>query len=73
MVSALNILRSGNVEFTGVVPIWVMLWGALGVAIGVSTYGYKVMHVGSDITTLSRVVVLLHSLQRVLLYYLRHI
>ena len=54
MVSALNILRSGNVEFTGVVPIWVMLWGALGVAIGVSTYGYKVIQrVGSDITTLS--------------------
>jgi PiT family inorganic phosphate transporter len=54
MVSALNILRSGNVEFMGVVPIWIMLWGALGVAIGVSTYGYKVMQrVGNDITTLS--------------------
>ena len=60
MVSALNILRSGNVEFTGVVPIWVCC-GATGVAIGVSTYGYKVMQrVGEENNTFPSVV-LLHA------------
>ena len=54
MVAALKIYETGVVTSSTVLPIWVMVWGALGVALGVSMYGYKVMgKVGHGITILS--------------------
>ncbi|MDC3180583.1 inorganic phosphate transporter [Gammaproteobacteria bacterium] len=54
MVAALHIYNTGMVFVDTALPFWVMLWGALGVALGVSMYGYKVMgRVGHGITILS--------------------
>ncbi|MGB1270557.1 MAG: inorganic phosphate transporter [Endozoicomonas sp.] len=49
-----SIIHSGQVAGTSVVPSWVLLLGALGIVVGLTTWGYKVMAtVGSHITELT--------------------
>ncbi len=54
MAAVIGLLKSGRVEATAPVESWVLLLGALGLVIGLATYGYKVMlTIGKKITELT--------------------
>jgi len=48
-------LQTGSISEKATIPLWVMLVGALGIAIGLATYGPKLIKtVGSEITDLDQ-------------------
>ncbi len=54
LAAILDILRSGTVKMRVAVPMWVLGIGGVGIVVGLSTYGYKVMRtIGSKITQLT--------------------
>jgi phosphate/sulfate permease len=51
MAAVFSIIDSGAVEQTVQVPLWMLLCGGVGIVLGLSTYGYRVIAtVGSKIT-----------------------
>ena len=54
LAAVAEILRTGKVEPTVAVPLWILAIGGLGIVLGLATYGYRVMlMVGSKITVLT--------------------
>ena len=54
VAAIVGLLESGNVASKTAVPPWLLLLGAVGIVVGLSTYGYKVMAtVGERITELT--------------------
>lgn len=54
MAAVVSVIKSGSVETTAMVEPWVLLLGAVGIVIGLATYGYKVMQtIGKKITELT--------------------
>lgn len=54
MAAAISAASTGIVETTSVVPSWVLFLGAVGIVIGLATFGYKVIEtVGTEITELT--------------------
>jgi len=51
LAAVVEILKTGRVAMTVVVPLWVLALGGVGIVLGVATYGYRVMlTVGRKIT-----------------------
>ncbi|MBE8716226.1 inorganic phosphate transporter [Cellvibrio polysaccharolyticus] len=54
MAAVIDIINSGEVHASSPVPSWVLLLGAVGIVIGLLTYGWKViMTIGKKITELT--------------------
>ena len=54
VAAVISVIDAGAVEAKAHVPSWVLLLGALGIVIGLATYGYKVMiTIGKKITELT--------------------
>lgn len=54
MAAVISVINAGAVEAKAAVPSWVLLLGAVGIVIGLATYGYKVMQtIGKKITELT--------------------
>ncbi len=55
LAAVIAIVKSGgNVMATSGIPFWVMLLGAVGIVLGLATYGYKVIAtIGTNITQLT--------------------
>ncbi len=54
MAAVIDVAQSGTMAAKANVPPWVLLVGAIGIVIGLATYGYKVIEtVGHDITELT--------------------
>jgi PiT family inorganic phosphate transporter len=54
MAAVISVIKSGSVEAKALVPSWVLLVGAIGIVVGLATYGYKVMQtIGKKITELT--------------------
>ncbi len=54
MAAVIGIVKSGSVSSTMPVPSWVLLVGAVGIVIGLATYGWKVIvTIGRKITELT--------------------
>ncbi len=54
LAAVVSTVQSGEVAAKAAVPIWMLLIGGVGIVIGLSTYGYKVMAtVGEKITHLT--------------------
>ena len=54
VAAVVNIAQSGSVEQTSVVKPWLLMLGGVGIVIGLSTYGHKVIAtVGTRITNLN--------------------
>jgi inorganic phosphate transporter, PiT family len=54
VAAVINIAQSGSVEQTSVVKPWLLMLGGIGIVIGLSTYGHKVIAtVGTRITNLN--------------------
>jgi inorganic phosphate transporter, PiT family len=54
MAAVISVIKSGAVEAKAVVEPWILLLGAVGIVIGLATYGYKVMiTIGKKITELT--------------------
>jgi PiT family inorganic phosphate transporter len=54
MAAVVSVIKSGSLEATAMVESWVLLLGAVGIVIGLATYGYKVMQtIGKKITELT--------------------
>jgi PiT family inorganic phosphate transporter len=54
MAAVISVIKSGAVEAKAMVESWVLLLGAVGIVIGLATYGYKVMQtIGKKITELT--------------------
>jgi PiT family inorganic phosphate transporter len=54
LAAVANILRTGTVEMKVPVPLWILMLGGIGIVVGLSTYGYRVMTtVGTKITEIT--------------------
>lgn len=54
LASVVDILQDGKINAANVVPIWILIYGAMGVVLGLAMFGYKIiLSVGSKITVLS--------------------
>ena len=54
MAAIIDIAQNGTIAAKAAVPAWVLFLGAIGIVIGLATYGYKVIAtVGHDITELT--------------------
>jgi PiT family inorganic phosphate transporter len=54
LAAVVDIVSTGDVQSKVPVPLWVLTMGGIGIVIGLSTYGYKVMStVGEKITQLT--------------------
>jgi PiT family inorganic phosphate transporter len=54
MAAVISVIQSGEVASKAPVPSWVLLVGAVGIVVGLATYGYKVMQtIGKKITELT--------------------
>lgn len=54
LAAVVDIVRSGTVKMQVVVPFWILGLGGLGIIVGVSTYGYRVLRtIGTKITQLT--------------------
>ncbi|MDQ5768075.1 inorganic phosphate transporter [Thiothrix subterranea] len=54
MAAVIDVAQSGAMAAKASVPPWVLLMGAIGIVVGLATYGYKVIAtVGHDITELT--------------------
>ncbi len=54
VAAVMSVVNTGEVLQTAAVPPWVLLLGAIGIVVGLATYGYRVMAtVGRNITALT--------------------
>lgn len=54
LAAAMEILRTGQIARGVAVPPWLLAFGGLGIVVGLSTYGYKVIEsVGKKITEIT--------------------
>jgi len=54
LAAVVDIVSTGDVQSKVPVPLWVLTMGGIGIVIGLSTYGYRVMStVGEKITQLT--------------------
>lgn len=54
LAAIVSVFESGKIMATSVVPSWVLLLGAVGIVIGLATYGYKVIEtIGTKITEIT--------------------
>jgi PiT family inorganic phosphate transporter len=54
MAAIATVARTGQVDATVPVPIWLLILGGIGIVFGVSTYGYRVIQtIGSRITDIT--------------------
>lgn len=54
MAAAIDIVKNGIVGLKAPIPVWVLLLGALGIVVGLATWGYKVIEtIGTKITHLT--------------------
>ncbi|MFP4501957.1 MAG: inorganic phosphate transporter [Candidatus Hydrogenedentota bacterium] len=54
LAGVIEIVQSGAIPEQALVPNWVLALGGIGIVIGLSTFGYRVMRtVGSDITNIT--------------------
>ncbi|MDA1276997.1 MAG: inorganic phosphate transporter [Verrucomicrobia bacterium] len=54
LAAVISITRDGVINLKSAVPTWVLAMGAVGIVIGLATWGYKVMEtIGSKITQLT--------------------
>jgi len=54
VAAVISVVNTGEVLQTAAVPPWVLLLGAIGIVVGLATYGYRVMAtVGRNITALT--------------------
>lgn len=54
LASVVDILQDGQINSANTVPVWVLIYGAMGVVLGLAMFGYKIiLSVGSKITVLS--------------------
>lgn len=54
LAAVVQVVKSGSVNTTSVMPSWVLLLGGVGIMLGLATYGFKVMGtIGRKITELT--------------------
>ena len=54
VAAVMDIIRSGTISMSVVVPSWVLVLGGIGIVIGLATYGYRVLiTIGTKITQLT--------------------
>ena len=54
LAAILNVVSTGEVTSKAPVPTWVLLIGAIGIVVGLATFGYRVMEtIGTKITALT--------------------
>src|SRR5690606_954896 len=54
LAAIVSVCEAGKIMATSVVPSWVLLLGAVGIVIGLATYGYKVIEtIGTKITEIT--------------------
>jgi len=54
MAAVISVVQTSSVSATSAMPSWILLLGALGIVIGLATYGFKVMAtIGRKITELT--------------------
>jgi PiT family inorganic phosphate transporter len=54
MAAVINVINTGSVTATSMMPAWVLLLGGAGIVVGLATYGVKVMAtIGKKITELT--------------------
>ncbi len=54
LAAIVSVFESGKIMATSIVPSWVLLLGAVGIVIGLATYGYKVIEtIGTKITEIT--------------------
>lgn len=54
LAAIVGVLKSGTIQAESVVPGWVLLLGAVGIVVGLATYGYRVITtIGKHITELT--------------------
>ena len=54
VAAIIAVVHTGSVEATGKVPVWVLVFGAIGIVTGLAMYGHKVIAtVGNNITELT--------------------
>jgi len=54
LAAIVNILKTGAIDAKVPVPLWILVLGGIGIVLGLSTYGYKVMMtVGTKITEIT--------------------
>lgn len=54
VAAVMDIIRSGTVRMSVVVPSWVLVMGGIGIVIGLATYGYRVLiTIGTKVTQLT--------------------
>ncbi len=54
VAAIVQILTGGEISSTVTIPIWILLLGGLGIVVGVSTWGYRVMEtIGKRITKIT--------------------
>ena len=54
LAAIVSIVKTGSAELNSAVPIWILVLGAVGIIIGLATWGYKVIEtIGKKITQLT--------------------
>ena len=54
LAAIVDVARSGTIEMSVHVPVWLLALGGVGIVLGLSTYGYRVMRtIGDSITQLT--------------------
>ena len=54
VAAVVDIVRTGTVKMSVVVPFWILALGGIGIVAGLSTFGYRVMYtIGTKITQLT--------------------
>jgi len=54
LAAVVGVVKSGTVAATSIMPGWILLLGALGIVVGLASYGYRVMAtIGRNITHLT--------------------
>jgi PiT family inorganic phosphate transporter len=54
LAAVVSILKTGSVALKSAVPLWILVMGAVGIVIGLATWGYKVIEtIGRKITQLT--------------------
>jgi PiT family inorganic phosphate transporter len=54
LAAVVQVLKSGSVDTTSIMPSWILLLGGVGIMLGLATYGFKVMGtIGRKITELT--------------------
>ncbi len=54
LAAVVGIVKGGSVWATSTIPFWILLLGAMGIVLGLATYGYRVIRtIGTNITQLT--------------------